>query len=91
MDFAKIVIIAILVEAIWENCKMIWKDKKVNANMIGVLILSIIVCVIAKADLFPIVGIELALPYVGSILTGILASRGANFLNDLIGKLQGGR
>lgn len=91
MDFAKIIIIAVLVEAIWENCKMIWKDRKINVNMLGVLILSIIVCIVSNTDLFPIVGIELSIPYIGSILTGILASRGANFINDLIGRLQGGK
>ena len=43
MEYAQLVIVAILIEAIWENLKMIWKDRKVNINTVGVLVLSIIV------------------------------------------------
>lgn len=42
MDYAQLVIIAILIEAIWENLKMIWDKNKLNINMIGSLILGII-------------------------------------------------
>lgn len=91
MDFAQLVLIAILVEAIWENLKMVWQEKKLNVNMLGSLILSIVICLLARVDIFTIVGIELALPVVGSVLTGIVVSRGANFVNDLFSKLQGGK
>ena len=83
MEYAQLIIIAILIEAIWENLKMIWKDKKVNVNMLGVLIISVAVCLLTKADIFPIVGINMIVPFVGSVLTGIIVSRGANFVNDL--------
>lgn len=88
MEYAQLIIIAILIEAIWENLKMIWKDKKVNINMLGVLIISIAVCLLTKADIFPIVGINMIVPFVGSILTGIIVARGANFVNDLFNKLN---
>ena len=91
MDFAQLVIAAILVEAIWENCKMIWQEGKFNINMLGALLLSIIVCSLAGLDLFVIVGIGLQLPIIGCILTGIIVARGANFVNDLFNKLQGGK
>ena len=88
MDFAQLVLIAILVEAIWENLKVVWAEKKLNINMLGSLVLSIIICVLAKVDVFVIVGIELSLPIIGSVLTGIVVSGGANFVNDLFSKLQ---
>ena len=88
MDFAQLVLVAILVEAIWENFKMIWKDKKLNINMIGSLILAILICTLANIDIFAVIGINLIVPIVGSILTGIIVSRGANFVNDLFTKLQ---
>jgi len=91
MDFAQLILISILVEAIWENLKMVWQEKKLNVNMLGSLILSIVICLLAKVDIFTIVGIELAVPLIGSILTGIVVSRGANFVNDLFTKLQGGK
>lgn len=91
MDFAQIVLVSILVEAIWENCKMAWKDKKININMVGALILSIIICLAANMDIFNVIGIKLSIPYLGGLLTGVIVSRGANFVNDLFTKLQGGK
>jgi chromate transport protein ChrA len=88
MEYAQLIIVAILIEAIWENLKMIWKDRKISLNTIGVLVISIIVCLLAKIDIFPIVGLSLSVPFVGSGLTGIIVSRGANFVNDLFEKLK---
>jgi hypothetical protein len=81
-------IIAILVEAIWENLKMIWDKNKLNINMLGSLLLSMIICVLAQINIFKIVGIELIVPIIGYLLTGIIVSRGANFVNDLFSKLN---
>ena len=89
MKYAQLIIVAILIEAIWENLKIIWKDRKISLNTIGVLVISIIVCLLAKIDIFPIVGLSLSVPFVGSGLTGIIVSRGANFVNDLFKKLKG--
>lgn len=89
MEITGLIIVAILIEAIWENLKMIWKKGKFNVNMIGSLILGIIICVLAKINIFSIVGIELSIEVVGFIFTGIIVSRGANFVNDLFSKLKG--
>lgn len=89
MDYAQLIIIAILVEAIWENLKMIWDKNKLNINMIGSLLLSMIICVLAQINIFKIVGINLIVPIIGSLMTGIIVSRGANFVNDLFKKLKG--
>ena len=88
MEYAQLIIVAILIEAIWENLKMIWKDKKLNVNMIGVLIISIAICLLTGMDIFPIVGITMIVPFVGSVLTGIIVARGANFVNDLFNRLN---
>lgn len=89
MDFAQLIIIAILVEAIWENLKMVYDKRKVNFNMIGSLCLSIMICALARINIFEIVGISLIFPVIGYIMTGIIVSRGANFVNDLFSKLKG--
>lgn len=89
MDYAQLIIIAILVEAIWENLKMIWDKNKLNFNMIGSLLLSMIICVLARVNIFEIVGINLIIPIIGSLGTGVIVSRGANFVNDLFKKLKG--
>lgn len=89
MDFAQLILVAILVEAIWENIKMIYDKQKLNINMIGSLVLGIVVCLLSQIDIFPIVGLNMAVPFIGSIFTGIIVSRGANFVNDLFKKLKG--
>lgn len=88
MQYTQLIIIAILVEAIWENLKMIWDKNKLNINMLGSLLLSMIICVLAQINIFTIVGIELIVPTIGYLLTGIIVSRGANFVNDLFSKLN---
>ena len=79
MDYAQLIIIAILVEAIWENLKMIWDKNKLNINMLGSLLLSMIICVLAQINIFKIVGIELIVPIIGSLLTGIIVIKKAIF------------
>lgn len=88
MEYAQLVIVAILIEAIWENLKMIWKDKKIDINVVGVLVISITICLLTGMDIFPIVGISMIVPFIGSILTGIIVARGANFVNDLFSRLN---
>lgn len=88
MEYAQLIIIAILIEAIWENIKMIWQNGKFSIDKLGSLILSIVICILTKADIFPIVGISIVIPIIGSVLTGIIVSRGANFVHDLFAKIQ---
>ena len=88
MEITTLIIVAILVEAIWENIKTIW-DGKLNVNRIGSIVLAILICILTKLDLFAIVGIYLSVPVIAYILTGIIVSRGANFVNDLFGRIRG--
>ena len=89
MEYAQLIIVAILIEAIWENLKMIWENGKVSVNRCGSLILSIVICLLANIDIFPIVGITISIPLIGAGLTGIIVARGANFVNDLFTRLNG--
>ena len=87
MEFAQLITVAILVEAIWENIKMIWQNGKLSIDRIGSLAIGILVCILVNIDIFSIVQIPVNIPIIGCVLTGIIISRGANFLHDLINKL----
>lgn len=89
MEYAQLVIVAILIEAIWENIKMVWQNGKFSIDKIGSLVISILICILAKIDIFPIVNLSIMVPVIGSILTGIIVSRGANFVHDLLNKISG--
>ena len=87
MSIVTIITIALLVEAIWETLKMVWQEGKISINTIGALIVGIAVSILAKIDIFAMQGITLSIPLIGWILTGILMSRGANFIHDLFNRL----
>ena len=84
----QLIILALLSEAIWENLKMIWENGKFSINRLGALILSIIIAVGTKIDLFELLNLNMFIPILGSVFTGILISRGANVVHDLLKKIQ---
>ena len=84
----QLIVLSILAEAIWENLKMIWEKGKFNWNRLGALVLSVILAVGTKADLFELLKLNIFIPVLGSVFTGILISRGANFIHDLLKKIQ---
>lgn len=87
-NFLQVVVIALLAETIWENLKMVWQEGKVNVDRIGALIISIVISVATQLDVFAILNFGIVVPFVGSFLTGILISRGANVIHDLLNKIQ---
>jgi hypothetical protein len=85
---SQVIILAIMVEAIWENLKRAYTDS-LQPSVIGSLAISIAVCVLTGVDVFEIIGLPIRVPFIGSVLTGIIAARGANFVNDLFTRLNG--
>ena len=84
---SQLVTIAVLVEAIWENIKRAYTDS-LQVSVIGSLVISIVVCVLTGVDVFEIIGLPIKVAFVGSIFTGVIAARGANFVNDLFTRLN---
>jgi hypothetical protein len=82
-NLMQFVLLAALAESIWETLKMVWEKDKLNLDRLGSIIITIIIAFGTGIDFFELVGLPLLLPYIGSILTGIIASRGANILHDL--------
>lgn len=89
MDLTQIVLGAALVESVWETGKMTWQGGKVSGDRIGALVVGVGVAVAGGLDVCAAVGIPMGIPFLGSVLTGVLLSRGANFVHDLLGTMQG--
>lgn len=83
-----LVVAALIGEAVWETLKMTWQSGKFSWDRLGALIIGMLIAVSGGLDLPKLVGIALQVPYLGMILTGVLISRGANFIHDLLGKIQ---
>lgn len=88
MTLVQLIVLAVLAEAVWETSKMVWQEGKVSGDRIGALVVGLLVALGTQADLFELVGLPFVIPYVGMILTGILISRGANYLHDIIKRLN---
>ena len=82
------------------NKKTDQKDKKINASqeeriflafknkIIAKLLQFVMITVAYKIDLPSYFNLKSDVPYIGCILTGILLSRGSNYIFDLLEKLS---
>ena len=89
-----IVVMAIVVEAFIEYVKTIAKAVKEGGwktavTQLAAIALGVLLCFMTGGDLFVVVGITFARPWLGVLLTGILISRGANYVSDFIKRLHG--
>ena len=87
-DVSKMAITAVLVEGIITYINEFFVSGIVPWQMILSLTLGIVIAVAYKFDLPKYLNFESHIPYVGSILTGILLSRGSNYLHDIFTTLN---
>lgn len=83
-----LVVVAIIAESVWETLKMTWQDGKVKVDRVGALVVSMLIVFGTRLDMLSLLGIETVIPFLGIILTGILISRGSNFIHDLLVRLS---
>lgn len=89
MDMMSLLILAAIAEAVWETLKMTWQEGKRAPDKIGAVIIGLILAVGSGTDLMQIVGVPMdGIPYAGMVLTGILISRGSNFVHDLLASVS---
>lgn len=86
-EISKILIICMTLEGIITYINNFFVIGESHYQMILSLILGIFVSITYNIDLLKLVNIESTIPYVGCILTGILFSRGSNYIYDLINNI----
>jgi hypothetical protein len=89
-----IITLAIIVEAMVEYAKSIVKaclgnGWKTAITQIIAVIGAIVLCFASGADLFLAIGLIFKWTWLGVVLTGIIISRGANYVSDFVKRLQG--
>ena len=82
--FFALIVLAILVEAIITYLSEI---RSFNSPLIWSILLGVGVSIVYQIDLPATLSITTDVPYVGSVLTGIIMARGSNYLYDLVGRL----
>lgn len=94
MDILVLVIVfAVLVEALIEYAKTVAKafvggEYKTAITQVVAIVLGIVICFAGNADVFAALGITFSIKYMGVVLTGIFISRGANYMSDLVKRIQ---
>lgn len=84
MLFKSVVLGALIVEAVCETVKMLVVDGHFNKIQLGSLIFGVAFSVVYGIDLMEILTFSTAVPYAGSVITGILISRGSGFVHELM-------
>jgi len=87
-EILKVLVMAAGVEAVWQTLKMVWQEGHLQVDRIGALAIGVFACVAAGLDIFALVGVPFSVAYAGQILTGVLVSRGANFVHDFLGGVE---
>lgn len=91
MNITVIIAVAILIEGLVEYGKTIINmfetgEKKTAVIQLVTILVGILLAFAFNADVFATIGIEVN-HAIGMFLTGIVMSRGSNYVSDLIGKL----
>ena len=87
-----ILVLAVLVEALIEALKGIVPEEANTPAWLWPIVCAVVgvsLCLLAQADLLHYIGVDLRAPVVGQIATGVLVSRGSNFLHDLWARVNG--
>ncbi len=88
MNLVPLIIISVVVESAVETFNtIVKKNGKVSYKKIGAIVLSVVVCMCVPFDLFEAVGMDMACPYIGEFVTGLVVSRGGGVVNSLIERL----
>ena len=87
------IVMAVTVEALIEYVKQIARamssgEIKAAATQVVSILLGVLLCLAVGADVYGDLGVAFAVPWVGTVLTGIFASRGSNYVSDLAKRLQ---
>ena len=88
-QFFGLALMAIVIEGVITYIKEIFVNKNVMWQQVLGIVLGIVVAIGYKAYLFALFGLTSTIPLLGCVLTGVLLSRGSNYIFDLVKQLQG--
>ena len=87
MEISAVLVMAVIIEAIIVYVKTWVLEKRIQWQQIAAVLFGIAISFAYSLDIPALVGIESHIRYVGVVLTGILISRGSNYIHDLYNNL----
>lgn len=90
MDISIILIATILVESVVNAVKPIWnKDKRhIEASAVASLVAGLLLAFTAQLNFPRMIDVELSPEWLAFVFTGIIISRGSNFVYDIIKRVN---
>lgn len=87
------IVMAITTEGLIEYAKTVGKavsdgQWKLFVTQVASIIIGVLLCLAVGVNVYAALGVAFAVPWVGTVLTGIFASRGSNYISDLAKRLQ---
>lgn len=77
-----ILVMSMTITSIVDYAKMVVVDRKIQWQVFLAIVLGIFTAWAYQLSLFDILGITTKIPYISYVATGILMSRGANWIYD---------
>lgn len=87
MNFYSLIFVSIIIEGLISYGKTLVSEKKLQWPVVISMALGVLCAVAFGIDIFDLAGIEAHIPYVGMVLTGVLLSRGSNYVSDILGSI----
>ena len=87
-EVSKMLMVCAILEGIITYLNSFFIIGELHYQMILDLIFGIFMAMAYKIDLLKLVNIESDIPYIGCVLTGILFSRGSNYIHDILKTLN---
>ena len=87
-EVSKMLMVCVVLEGIITYINNFFVSGEPHYQMVLSLIFGIFIAVAYKIDLLKLVNIESEIPHIGSVLTGILFSRGSNYIHDILKTLN---
>lgn len=85
-----LIILSLITETVWETIKLAIPYKFPDwGDRIGAMCIGLLLAVGTGLDIMSVLQIPVHIAYLGVILTGLLISRGSNFMHDMLSKVQG--
>lgn len=91
MEYFGLFFLAVIVEGVITYINQFFVKGVLKWEMVFSILLGVFVAVAYGVDMLALVGLKTPVPFIGSILTGILISRGSNYVFDLVKTLTSAR
>ena len=91
MEIYSLLALSLLIEGLITYGQTIYKQKKIQWQIVVAFLASLLFCYNSNINLFPMLGFTEKYPIIGTIATAIMLSRGSNYMFEFYNQLNSWR